>query len=83
VLGAQLEAMLTNTTQVPPSELDPASGIFTSAKGSEFNLELARFKGSSTHNPFLMEQLLIASIAEMENVYGPFPIIVNLEYQLH
>ena len=30
-----------------------------------------------------MEQLLIASIAEMENVYGPFPIIVDLEYQLH
>jgi len=83
VLEAQLAAMLSNTTLVPPSELDPSSGVFTTAKGCEFNMELSRFKGSSTHNPFLMEQLLIASIAEMNTVYGPFPIIVDLEYQLH
>lgn len=83
LLETQLETMLNNTTQVPPSELDPTSGVFTSAKGSLFNLELSRHKGSSTHNPFLMEQLLIASILEMDNMYGPFPIVVNLEYQLH
>ena len=53
--------------------------MFTSAKGASFNLELSRHKGSSTHNPFLMEQLLIASITEIDNVYGPFPIIANLE----
>jgi len=83
VLETTLEAMLTNTTQVPPSELDPSSGVFTTAKGCEFNMELSRHTGSSTHNPFLMEQLLIASIAEMNTVYGPFPIVVDLEYQLH
>jgi hypothetical protein len=30
-----------------------------------------------------MEQLLIACIAEMNDKYGPFPITVDLEYQLH
>jgi len=81
-LETQLEAQL-NSAQVPPADLDPTSGTFTSAKGSLFNLELSRHGGSSTHNPFLMEQLLIASIAEMNAVYGPFPITVDLEYQLH
>ncbi len=76
LLETQLEGLL---AQVPAGELDPNSGVFTSAKGSQFNLELSRHTGSSTHNPFLMEQLLIASIAEINNVYGPFPIIVNPE----
>ena len=83
LLETQLETMLNNTAQVPPSELDPNSGVFTSAKGASFNLQLSRHKGSSTHNPFLLEQLLIASIAEVNAVYGPFPIVVDLEYQLH
>ena len=81
-LETQLETMLTNTTQVPPSELDPTSGVFTSAKGASFNLDLSRKTGSSVHNPFLLEQLLIASIAEVNNVYGPFPIVVDLQLQL-
>lgn len=81
-LETQLEAMLTNTTQVPPSELDPTSGVFTSAKGAWFNLELSRKTGSSVHNPFLLEQLLIASIQEVNNRYGPFPIVLDLELQL-
>jgi predicted CXXCH cytochrome family protein len=81
-LEAQLMTQLTSP-QVPPADLDPQSGIFTSAKGCEFNHELSTLKGSSVHNPFLMEQLLIACIAEMNDKYGPFPITVDLEYQLH
>jgi predicted CXXCH cytochrome family protein len=81
-LEAQLDAQLTDPL-VPPADLDPLSGIFTSAKGCQFNLELSQAKGSSVHNPFLMEQLLIACIQEMDRTYGPFPITVDLEYQLH
>jgi hypothetical protein len=76
LLETQLEGLL---AQVPAGELDPNSGVFTSAKGSQFNLELSRHTGSSTHNPFLMEQLLNASITEINNVYGPFPIIEDAD----
>lgn len=82
LLEAQLQAQLSSPL-VPVADLDPTSGVFTSAKGSSFNLQLSELTGSSTHNPFLMEQLLIASIQEMDAVYGPFPITVDLKYQLH
>lgn len=81
-LETQLDAQL-NDPLVPPADLDPNSGVFTSAKGCQFNLELSQHTGSSVHNPFLMEQLLIACIQEMDATYGPFPITVDLNYQLH
>jgi predicted CXXCH cytochrome family protein len=58
---------------VPPSELDPNTGVFTTAKGSKFNNDLAKTIGSSTHNPFLIEGLLLASIQALNDEYGPFP----------
>jgi len=58
---------------VPPSELDPNTGVFTTAKGSKFNNDLAKTTGSSTHNPFLIEGLLLASIQALNDDYGPFP----------
>jgi len=82
VLELQLESMLNDASRVPPADLDPTSGIFTSAKGATFNLELSRHPGSEVHNPFLLEQLLIASIQEVNNLYGPFPIVLDLELQL-
>lgn len=58
---------------VPPSELDPNSGVFTTAKGSKFNNDLAKKTGSEVHNPFLIEGLLRASIQAVNDEYGPFP----------
>ena len=82
VLGVQLAGMLADTTKVPPADLDPSSGIFTSAKGSQFNLELSQTVGAEVHNVFILEQLLTASIQEINSVYGPFPITLNLELEL-
>ena len=63
-------------------EIDSRDGKFTLAEGAYFNMELAAFGGSdrpdpllaytgaAAHNPFLTEQLLIASIAAVEDEYG-------------
>jgi hypothetical protein len=55
---------------VPVGQLDPADGIFTVADGANFNAELAALPGSPIHNPFLIEQLLLASAAALETTYG-------------
>lgn len=64
-------------------EIDGTNPIFTVAEGVFFNLNLANFggaqgepatqksvAGSATHNPFLVEALLVASMAEVEDTYG-------------
>jgi len=63
-------------------EIDPTEPTFTVAEGAFFNYALAEFPGteridsrmvfagSASHNPFLMEQLLIASIDAVEEEYG-------------
>lgn len=65
----------------PGGEIDATDGIFTVAEGAFFNYALAEFggtdrpspllafTGASAHNPFLTEQLLIASIRAVENEY--------------
>ncbi len=64
----------------PGGEIDPTNPTFTVAEGAFFNYHLAIFGnedfgtftviGSSAHNPFLMEALLIASIDAVEEEYG-------------
>ena len=78
-LTDQLAALL---DQVPEGEIDPEDGVLTTAEGAYFNMELARFggterpspllayTGSAAHNPFLVEQLLIASITAVQDEYG-------------
>lgn len=55
-------------------EIDPADPTFTVAEGAFFNYHLATFgndvRGSTTHNPFLTEALLIASIQAVLDTYG-------------
>ncbi|MFQ5746059.1 MAG: multiheme c-type cytochrome [Gemmatimonadota bacterium] len=63
-------------------EIDASDSTFTVAEGAYFNYNMA-FQGSSgevfgstTHNPFLMEALLVASIQEVESFYGvPVPSV--------
>ncbi len=67
-------------TEDPGGEIDPTNPTFTVAEGAFFNYHLAIFGdedfgtftviGSSTHNPFLTEALLIASIDAVEEEYG-------------
>ncbi len=64
--------------QVAPSEL-AVSTTLTTAKGAQFNLQLAEEPGSVVHNPFLIEALLTASINQMQKDYGIAPQVgVNL-----
>lgn len=61
-------------------EIDPTNPTFTTAEGAFFNMELAVFGnpnfgtnnviGSTVHNPFLIESLLITSIQAVEEEYG-------------
>lgn len=73
-------------TQVDPNleaaggAIDPTNPTFTVAEGAFFNLELAEFGnetfgtntvvGSTVHNPFLVEALLLASIRAVEDEYN-------------
>lgn len=45
-------------------------GRFTVADGAWFNSQLAKMPGSHVHNPFLIEQLLIASIQALRDTYS-------------
>ncbi len=62
-------------------EIDPTKPTFTVAEGALFNLLLARhgsthaesqylYAAAATHNPFLMEALLLASINEVQRTYN-------------
>ena len=54
-------------------EIDATDPTFTVAEGSFFNYHLATFgedtRGSSTHNPYLTEALLVASIQAVLDAY--------------
>ena len=55
-------------------EIDPTDPTFTTAEGALFNYHLAEFGGdvygSTTHNPWLVEALLIASIDAVQSEYS-------------
>jgi predicted CXXCH cytochrome family protein len=65
-LAEEIAALI---AQIPTSELDPNDGIYTTAEGARFNMQLAQKKGSNVHNPFLVEALLLASIRQLELDY--------------
>ena len=66
-LAATLEALV---AQVPAAEFNDDDDRYTAGEGSQFNVELARSGGAAVHNPFLIEALLTASIAELRDHYG-------------
>jgi predicted CXXCH cytochrome family protein len=69
-LAATLNAQL---AQVPASEFNPGDNRYTTAEGARFNAQLALFRGTETHNPFLAEALLLASIQQVQRDYGIAP----------
>ena len=63
-----------------PSECALNGPKYTSCLGTQFNVSLAQAPGSFVHNPFLIEQLLVASINQIQKDYGVTPdIVVSLE----
>jgi predicted CXXCH cytochrome family protein len=67
-LAVELDAKL--ALPGPAADLNPSDGRFTVADGANFNSQLAKLPGSPTHNPFLMEQLLVATIDAVNAAYG-------------
>jgi predicted CXXCH cytochrome family protein len=79
-LAATLNGQL---ARVPASEFNPNDGRYSTAEGARFNAELALFRGTEVHNPFLAEALLIASIQQVQRDYGVAPSGgVSLQYEL-
>ena len=66
---------------VPAGELDPADGRFTVADGANFNLQLAALPGSQVHNPFLIEQLLLATSDALAATYPAGPAVKRGDLQ--
>lgn len=84
-LAEELEDLLLQVDpnlEAAGGEIDPTNPSFTLAEGAYFNLEIARFGGegrptarlahasAATHNPFLVPELLRASIRLVEEEYG-------------
>lgn len=68
---------------LPEGEQDNSDGVFTTADGAWFNTQLAALDGTSTHNPFLAEQLLIASKRALIDQYDlPGNLIGSTEITL-
>jgi hypothetical protein len=58
-----------------PKECALGGPTYTSCLGTQFNVSLAGSPGGFVHNPFLLEQLLTASIAQLQKDYGVVPDI--------
>jgi len=56
--------------QVPSTEFSTTDDRYTVAEGAKFNRDLAAMDGAPVHNPFLVENLLIASIDALKTTYG-------------
>jgi predicted CXXCH cytochrome family protein len=79
-LAAGLQTM---EAQIPPGEFDDRDNRYTTAEGARFNRQLAQFRGSEIHNPWLIEALLRASIRQVQRDYGIAPPTgLNLEQEL-
>ena len=75
-LADQVDALV---AKLPTSELNGKDGKYTTAEGAKFNSALARTGGAAAHNPFLIEQLLTASIKQLQKDYNlPVASTLNL-----
>ena len=70
-----------------PSEFSTTDNKITTAEGSAFNSAMAyipatnKMTGATVHNPYLMEALLTASIAQLKKDYG-VNIVAGLDLSL-
>jgi predicted CXXCH cytochrome family protein len=81
-LVVEAEALLALPAVAADNNL--GDGVFTVADGVWFNTQLAKLEGTSTHNPFLAENLMVASIEALQDTYGVAALRtgVSLERQI-
>lgn len=66
-LAGEIDLLL---KKVPATEFNDKDGRYSTAEGARFNAGLARAPGTTVHNPFLVETLLIESIKQVRSEYG-------------
>ena len=74
-LVASLNSAVAKVKAAKPAECTLGGPKFTSCLGGQFNVSLAQSPGAFVHNPFLIEQLLVATINQIQKDYGISPDI--------
>jgi len=73
----RIQALVTEVNamvaKVPASAFNTTDGKITTGEGAKFNAALGAMAGSPVHNPFLMEELLTASVKQLQKDYGIAP----------
>lgn len=81
-LTTSLNSSIAQVKAIKPADCTLGGPIYTSCLGGQFNVSLALSPGGFVHNPFLLEQLLIASINQIQKDYGVSPgVTVSLQAQ--
>jgi len=74
-LIASANSALAKVKALKPGDCTLGGPTYTSCLGAQFNVSLAQAPGGFVHNPFLIEQLLVASINQLQINYGVTPSI--------
>ena len=74
-LIASANSAVAKVKALKPTECTLGGPKYTSCLGTQFNVSLAQAPGGFVHNPFLLEQLLVASINQIQKDYGVTPDI--------
>lgn len=73
-------SLIAKERAIKPAECNETSSTtlpaFTTCMGMVFNVSLASAPGAFVHNPFLIEQLLISTINQMESQYSISPDVL-------
>jgi predicted CXXCH cytochrome family protein len=72
-LVTSANSAIKKVTALKPKDCALGGAVFTSCLGTQFNVSLAQSPGGFVHNPFLIEQLLVASINQLQKDYGVTP----------
>jgi predicted CXXCH cytochrome family protein len=75
-LVASANSVINKAKALKASNCALGGPVYTSCLGTQFNVSLALAPGAFVHNPFLIEQLLIASINQMTKDYGVTPSVL-------
>jgi len=79
-LVTMANSLIAKETAIKSAECNEAATTtlpaFTTCMGMIFNVSLATKPGAFVHNPFLIEQLLIKNISQMQTQYGITPSVL-------
>jgi len=76
-LIGQANSAIAKVKGAQPSQCTLGGPTYTSCLGTQFNVSLAQAPGAFVHNPFLIEQLLVASINQLQKDYGVTPSLTG------